>query len=293
MQLKNGDILVFKADEHWISKAIALLTNSDVSHSAMMYSEGQLVEMGLSGIGVNRVTVETEGRKTYVMRLDPGNSTNPLLEAAKVYIDADTVYNIPALAMIGGIVIYRYIRPTPKYVHVIDLVIRAACIAVNKLIEEIRGTGKTMTCSQLVYQIYFDCGKDYYIKLIDPLVKKNADMADGLICFADMIEDIEVPLEQVEFDNELEELHDDPEELAHQLYLAAIEAQEVEVDMLASPASINKAAKSAKKLLDLLEELLAQCDSKLPLNSLFVAPSDLLKAKNLKQAGIVNTKVKS
>ncbi|MCL2051858.1 MAG: hypothetical protein FWG91_09065 [Lachnospiraceae bacterium] len=288
MKLEKGDILVFETGEGWISKAIALLTDSDVSHAAMMYDEENLVEMGLSGIGVNKVTVVNEGRRTTVMRLNPQRSPEPLVKAADVYIDADTAYNIPALVMIGGIVIYRAIRPTPEFVHVVDLVIRAACVAVNALIEKIRKTGKTMTCSQLAYQIYFDCGKDYYLKLIDPLVKRSAKLSDGTVCLFDLAGEAE--LTGAEFDSGLEAVYEDEEELAR-LLCAAIE-KEAGLVTLASQESIGQTAKSARKLLELLEELLKQCDSKLPLNALFVAPSDLLHAENLLEAGIVKTKVK-
>lgn len=38
-KLKCGDILVFKAGNNWLSKTIAWLTDSDVSHAALMLDD--------------------------------------------------------------------------------------------------------------------------------------------------------------------------------------------------------------------------------------------------------------
>ena len=288
VKLQKGDVLVFKAMDSFIAKAIALLTGSDVSHAAMMYSEDKLVEVGFSGIVINNAIIKEDGREAYILRLNPEKCPEPLIKAADAYVNAKTIYNFPALVLIGGIIIYRQVRPTPEFMHLTDLIIRLACQAVNTFINKARKTGKTMTCSQLTYQIFNDCGEDYRIKLIDPCVKKrDAVQAEGVICLADMLEDIS--LSEIELYNDLGEIDEDPEDVARRLcdYMA----KECKSGKLESGESINKVAKNAKKLLKLLEMLLKICDTALPLDALFVAPSDLLNTKNLQKIGFEPIKV--
>ena len=56
-ELKPGSVVVFKAGDNWVGKAIAWLTDSDVSHAAMMLENMAMVEMGASGIRVGPVEV--------------------------------------------------------------------------------------------------------------------------------------------------------------------------------------------------------------------------------------------
>lgn len=66
--LRLGDVLVFKAEDKWVSKAIAALTDSDVSHAAMYFGEAEIVEMGLSGIMVSELEIG-HGEEAYQLRL--------------------------------------------------------------------------------------------------------------------------------------------------------------------------------------------------------------------------------
>ena len=47
--IKPGDIVIFKAGNTWISKTIAWLTESDVSHAAIVLEDGRIAEMGPDG----------------------------------------------------------------------------------------------------------------------------------------------------------------------------------------------------------------------------------------------------
>ena len=44
--IKPGDIVISKAGNTWISKTIAWLTESDVSHAAIVLKDGRIAEMG-------------------------------------------------------------------------------------------------------------------------------------------------------------------------------------------------------------------------------------------------------
>jgi len=101
---KPGDIIIFKAGDTWISKTIAWLTESDVSHAAIVLEDGRIAEMGPGGLFVNKIEV-LEGDDEMLLRLVPEKDSAPLMKAAQVYIDSEVRYDFPALAFIGGLIV--------------------------------------------------------------------------------------------------------------------------------------------------------------------------------------------
>lgn len=324
---ENGDILVFKAGDEWISKCIARLTASDVSHAAMVYRDETMVEMGLSGIHLTPVTVNT-GDGAYLMRLNPEQDSQPLIAAAEVYLNAQTRYDIPALVILGGLIIYRAIRPTPEFVVIADLILRAASRALDKLIQSVvlHNKEKAMVCSQLVYQIYDDCGRDYRIhleggtlqsgseaavsqprnstvRLIEKIdrrkIEQEADMAESRENFSGYKTSKE-PKELIE---SIESFENVGEEQAEELSRLLYEAMETWEEQLTAshehPASPNEnltadfqpLLKPAKKLLEQLEKFLEKIKSDIPIDALFVTPADFVyHAKNLVQVTTLDVK---
>lgn len=289
-KLRDGDILVFTAGSDMLSKVIAWLTQSDVSHAAMVCGERTMVEMGLSGIQENEITVE-ERREVYVMRLDPERDPKPLIEAAEQYINAGTRYDIPALVMLGGLLIYRNIRPTPEFVRVTDLILRASIRVLDKLIQTIalHNPDQAMVCSQLVYQIYNDCGKDYHIHLTGGTFQTSRNEKDS-IRLIDLIKnspkDAGASWESAEniakdVGTSQGNVEDDPEKLALLLYMAMTNDEYDENEMLAAAKSL---IGPARKLLEQLETILEKCKADIPIDALFVTPADFVyHAKNLRQ----------
>lgn len=92
---------MFKAGDNWLSKAIAWITDSDVSHAAMMLDDGRMVEMWMDGIYVSHVEA-LEGDDAILLRLRPERDPLPLADAAQKYLDCETRYDLPALAFLAG-----------------------------------------------------------------------------------------------------------------------------------------------------------------------------------------------
>lgn len=287
-KLKCGDVLVFKAGDNWLSKTIAWLTDSDVSHAAMMLDDKRMVEMSASGIYVGGVE-ELEGDGAILLRLHPEKDPLPLADAAQKYIDCETRYDFPALVYLAGLIIYHKIRPTQKYVVITDLILREACKVLDRLIQSVvlKNPDKAMVCSQLVYQVYEDCGKEYHISIEGGLLQagQDSDQLDGRVCIADFIAD--APdlcldaadvLDEVTFENTVTP---DVEELAKELYMALSE-QETEDGMDFAQEDLGALPSWAKLMLEKLEEFLEKSKSNLPIDALFIAPSDLAyKSTNL------------
>ena len=288
-QFNKGDILVFKTEDDWISKCIAFLTKSDVSHAVMVYGDNTIVEMDLPGIGVCKITEAPNGREVYVMRHVKELNPEPLIKAADAYIYAETEYDIPAIVLLAGLIIYQEIRPNDKFTPIADLIMRLACVVIDTYIQEKTGKGKTMVCSQLVYQIYSDSGEDYRIKGHFQL-RRNSP---GLIKLATLLEDVPAPKFLA---YKIDEINQDPQELARQLYVAMTESENRfysgELDVSISEANVKIMLQSANQLLERLKKLLEQCGSDLPINSMFVTPCDLVyNTTNLQRVGIVKINV--
>lgn len=281
-KLKTGDVLVFRAGEDWIGKTIAWLTDSDVSHAAIMLGDTTMAEMGMSGIRVGEVEIE-DGHSARVLRMIPEKDMAPVLAAAEVYVNCKTRYDFPALAILAGLIIYRRIRPTPRLIAITDLLLQSACVALDALIQRLvlNNPDKALVCSQLVYQVYDDCGKEYRLHIENGLLQTTEDCSDldGTICLAELAaasQGIELAAAGgIEFPSQ--------EELAKELYLA-LEEQETDVVSGFDENGFSALPAWTGRFLDKLEEFLEKSGSNLPINALFITPADLAyKTTNLKQ----------
>lgn len=294
--LKTGDILVFKAGDDWIGKSIAWITKSDVSHAAMVYGKDEIVEMGLNGISVSKISYQ-QGNSAHVMRMTPECNPQPLLDAAKVYVDTETRYDFPALAILAGLLIYNEIHPTQKYVNISNMIIRYACKELDKLIQKLvlKNPDKALVCSQLVYQVYHDCGVDYRIHFDKGNFQSNDSMLNDseegirLIDLA-MTEgaNLEMSLPSEELLPEIKS-----EELAEQLYQAMTDQTELYSNELDAINTIDTGSlsQSVTRFLDLVEEFLEKSKSDIDIDGLFVTPADLsYHARNLQQVDMLDIK---
>lgn len=289
--LQAGDILIFQAGNDWLGKSIAWITKSNVSHAAMVYQTDSIVEMGAAGISVGKVAVQP-GEGAYLLRLNPQQEPLPLCNAAEAYINAKTRYDFPALVILAGLLIYRQIRPTQKFVVICDLILRAACKEVDKLIQSLilHNPDKAMVCSQLVYQIYRDCGKAYSIQLENSDLQNDclSESAENGIRLIDLLDSqMDTLADAVDIVGMPDGVELSAEELAHRLMESL--QDESDMDMALPAVGINSMLVWAKKLLEELEEFLEKSQANIPLDALFVTPGDLLNhAKNLTQVSTLN-----
>lgn len=280
--MKAGDILVFKAGNDWVGRSIAWLTESDVSHAAMMLDGGRMVEMGLSGISVSRVSI-VDGDKAVVLRLNPAQDPAPLLREAQKYVDSETRYDLPALALLAGLIIYRRIRPTKRFVAITDVILRAATTMLDKLIQQLilKNPDKAMVCSQLVYQVYEDCGKGYHIAIKGGLLNA-ADALDRADSAGIRLADLAQSAPDLDFAAAPGAAPLNEEALAEELYAALTESETAD-DMDFAALDLGTLPSWVNRFLEKLKEFLEKSGSDLPIDALFITPADLAyKAVNLK-----------
>ncbi len=289
-KMQSGDILVFEAGDNWLSKCIAKLTNSNVSHAAMCYQDGTIVEMSSSGI-VCSGCKEGAGDNAYLLRLNPEQDAAPLLAAAKEYLDEEIYYDYPDLVFFAGLIIYRAVRSTKRWKKIMDYILEIACVELDKMLNKlIHKDGKrAMVCSQLVYQIYLDCGDNYKIQIHDGLLQ-GENISSERICLAELATRDDVL--SVENSSKTDNLTPvdfqapDMEGIYKELYEAMEESEQEDCE-LCSSNELGSLADKAKKFLDKMEEILERAGVELPVYALFVAPSDLLKADNLDNKGTI------
>jgi uncharacterized protein YycO len=240
--LKPGDIVLFRTREEcgaaeWLSGNLnQFLTNSPVRHAGMMIEGTKMVEVIDSGVRAPKI-IPVDYDKVIVMRMKKEIDPQPLLNAAQKYLDAKVPYDFPALVLLGGFLVYRKIRPDKKLTAPAYLILLSAIKALDKWISHVKKKKGAMICSQLVYQIYKDCGKDYHIEIKHDFLQDN---------------------------NSLDLASDDNSRTAKRL------AKNVE---------------NIKKKLENLSK-----DLNFPVDSLFVAPGDLLKSESLVVVGEMSVK---
>ncbi|MCD8167796.1 MAG: hypothetical protein LUE94_00465 [Clostridiales bacterium] len=221
------------------------------------------------------------GEKAYLLRLCPEKDPAPLVAAAKRYLDEDVQYDYPDLIFFAGLLIYRAVRPTPRWQKITDLILNMACRELDKLLNKVihKGNVPVMVCSQLVYQCYADCGTDYRIILKDGLLETGLP---GTIRLADMIDDAWG--ENLRYPSDLFPGNLDLEVLAQEFYSALNEPSD-DLALLGS-GELRNTVNLAADFLDLVEQVLKHSGIDIPVPALFVAPSDLLcHAVNLQQYG--------
>lgn len=284
MNIKLGDILIFEAGDSWLSKSIALLTHSTVSHAAILYRDAAIIEMGGKGITVSQFQETVTGEHAYLLRLQDEPNPAPLIQAADRYLKEGVVYDFADLVLVAGLLIYRAVRPTPRWQKITDLLLNFVCYQLDQLLNQILHSGEkinAMVCSQMVYQIYQDAGKEYEIVLKNALLQ--ADYNSDTVRLIDLVKNSNFDaLVMTEFSVKSVDI----DSLARELYFALNEAQEVDNNMILQASDVQSLAPVAARFLDLIEKILDTSAINIPLEAMFVAPSDLLEhSENLQQYG--------
>lgn len=162
--LNEGDILVFEAAPNSpISKLIAKLTDSDVSHAAMYYNSSKhlIVEQTKPHVSTRSVANGFGDRKVYVRRLQGKLSLSPVIAAAKKSLDREDPYDWNGLILIAILLIYkRKHHPSERTLSLLRLATKKLRKQMNK--DQIRKGKKPSVCSQFVAQCYEEAGSKAY-----------------------------------------------------------------------------------------------------------------------------------
>jgi len=278
---KAGDVLIFgKVEGEILDEVIALLTDSEVTHSALVCDERNCVQMWKAGI-VKTEIGEYPERSVYHLRHTSETDMSKVVEAADFYFNKSIPYDFPSIVMLGGILIYHRNSYTPEYKAIVDTILGIACWSLDKLLNKIiHGEDNyAMMCSQLVYQCFFDAGGNHRIKIKNGVVwhgrrKENTPRLVDLLSENKNYETFQIPSYDIGNINE--------DELIHKLYMALKNEPSPTINKLLLNNAWYDTMPKVRKFLDLLEKILETLGSHMPLPSLFITPEDLFhNAENL------------
>lgn len=303
----KGDVIIFKAENDWLSKAIAWFTQSDVCHAAMAYSEDSIVEMGARGISVDKVEI-SEGDNIFIMRLIPQADPGPLISAADAYIHAKVRYDFPELFILAGMIIYKHIIPTKDVLHISNKILTLCAFMLDEMIQHVflHHTEAAMVCSELVYHIFYDCGDDYRIQVTDGCIWNGrlTEKTNGAIRLFDSLSPEKMNAEAFTRKLSLQQKEDAfsvpaPQEtdlLAEKLYSALLRSETLpDKDEIFQNEEVkiklSQTVSAAENFLSKLQYFLEAVKCDLPVEAMFITPGDLAyHSKNLKKQGSCSLK---
>ena len=233
-----------------------------------------------------------KGTPVYVLRLKQEQPPEPLIKAADAYINSNLRFDFPALAILAGMLVYRKIKPRSHMFQIIRKIILAACNELDHFIQDfiLKSPDGAMVCAQLVYQIFYDCGEDYKIQIVNGAIWSN-DNAEDIICIADLVSEdavnhIEDDTEDYDFEYET------ADELAKELY-HILEAEDAVNSLIDYSNYGDTLAGPAGEFIKRCESLKNYLNMDLPLEAMFISAGDMLNhAENLELIGTCDLCVK-
>lgn len=156
-QFQTGDVFLFEPDDSCISRLICKLSDSPVSHAAMYFEDGKIVEEGLPHIGTRPID-KLGDRAVHVRRYARHEESAAALRkvAGKRLADKEP-YSMGNLVMVGVLIVFKAWKPDARWA--VKQVLTALCILIAKAIDHYKTGGKHgATCSQLVYEMYDEAG---------------------------------------------------------------------------------------------------------------------------------------
>lgn len=162
-QFQTGDVFLFEPDDSCISRLICKLSDSPVSHAAMYFEDGKIIEEGLPHIGTRSID-KLGNRAVHVRRYARHEeSAAALRQVARKHLADKEPYSMGNLVMVGVLIVFKAWKPDARWA--VKQVLTALCILLAKAIDYYKTGGKHgSTCSQLVYEMYDEAG--FHLKVI-------------------------------------------------------------------------------------------------------------------------------
>lgn len=300
-EILPGDIVVFKVGEHdLLGEIIGYLTNSRVSHAGMIVPaqtgdggiDKRIIDAGDKGIRTypfyDCPCDAQEANTLYILRHPQHHSIHPVIKKAQGYLDAKMGYNMPALFLLAGLLVYRKIPMAKESYPYIGAVLRLACKTIDRWIQK-GDPERAMVCSQFVYHCYHSCGEKFAITITNGVLQAHNQAAGTRL--ADLCnpfhpengKDLLEPLP--EMDNmELDEAFFTG---MQRTLMAAAQPNADALPLDPPSAFVKRVSEFDKKAQALAAQL------QMPLDALFITPADLLlNAENLSLQGTMHVKWK-
>lgn len=176
--LKKGDIVLLECEEDdLISRAIALLTRSKVTHATI--SRGIMEGLDYNGVGyiaeetpryaTYSTLLDRTERVAYVMRLQPEEKDmQPVMDIVDRYVEEKWPYASLAQPFLAMYFLTKDISDTFHLSQIGTKLMKLAMGTMIELFNQLLHDGKNpMMCSQFAYHCYKEAGSQYQIHMKD------------------------------------------------------------------------------------------------------------------------------
>lgn len=295
--LKNGDVVLFSPEKgSFLSEAICLLTDSNVSHAAMVYNvngdeNSNIIEESPPQVAINNAKMRFTDRIIYVRRLQGNLDMTPVIKQSELFLNEGIPYNDPELYMLGLLLVYKKISLTNPLQEVIIKILKKLSLELVDIIDKKIYKGKkAMICSEFVDECYNNAGDSYKLiikngvlsssKLINCTEDKNlVDMSlnfldNNIVLGSPLLEQEEMSVERL------------AEELCNELRKNLEATTEIKTELL---QSVQKFAILHHKIRNGFDAEESHALKSLKSDeSMFVFPCDLLNScENLDEVGVI------
>lgn len=197
-EMRPGDILIYDHSDVWFSKLIAYLTESQISHAALLIEDKTILEMdkvskGITWYGFSTVPeVSLTGHShVHVMRHSEVREFQPVFQFAHEHMASQAGFNTPLEVMLGLLLAFKkftvskalYLLLRPFFISLIHK-LDAMLVSLSP------GKARPMLCSEMVYHCFWQCREPWPIQLKDrflqglllpdPLLQERPDLPENL-----------------------------------------------------------------------------------------------------------------
>lgn len=170
--LRAGDIVLFSPEKgSFISEAICLLTNSNVSHAAMVHevlgNDGTtIVEESPPKVSINNAKERFTDRTIYVRRLNENLNMEAVINQSDLFLKDEIPYNDPELYMLGLLLVYKKFSLSDPLQKIVIKILKKLSLELVAVIDKIKYDGKkAMICSEFVDECYNNAGDQYKLRV--------------------------------------------------------------------------------------------------------------------------------
>lgn len=205
-ELQAGDILLIEPCDELISKLIAKVTKSPVSHTALSCGKsddiGSVMEE-TPPVAVRSTVLNRTERTAYVMRLNSNIKCDAVMDIAAKYVLEELPYANAQLPFIALYCLISDFTEGDKLQGLIKRIVRLALGVIVEIQDKHRYEGKNaMMCSQFAYHCYREAGKEYKINMNDEVIYT---LINKIIDIISKEPQIAIESEKYVLDNEYEE----------------------------------------------------------------------------------------
>jgi hypothetical protein len=172
--LQTGDIFCFEGvfdslEDIVLDGLIMYLSNSQASHAGLFFKKDMANQYfttaeshGSHGLAEYQFSPKPNSRKIWVRRLNNGADLTPVLERAQHYVDMKMPYPFAALALLGGLLVYKKVSTPGVKQDVVIKVLKLITTQMKTWLEKNKYDGQhRMTCSEFVATCYRDAAQTH------------------------------------------------------------------------------------------------------------------------------------